>query len=72
MRGGTQIFVKTLAGKTIEPSDSIDDVKQKIQDKEYTSHQINSVLSPLASNRRGDGRTLADYNIQRESTLSEP
>ena len=33
-----QIFVKTLTGKTItlevEPSDSIDNVKQKIQDKE--------------------------------------
>jgi len=36
LRGGMQIFVKTLTGKTItlevEPSDSIDNVKQKIQD----------------------------------------
>merc|ERR1711967_193878 len=38
LRGGMQIFVKTLTGKTItldvEPSDTIDNVKQKIQDKE--------------------------------------
>ena len=38
LRGGMQIFVKTLTGKTItlevEASDSIDNVKQKIQDKE--------------------------------------
>jgi ubiquitin C len=38
LRGGMQIFVKTLTGKTItlevEPQDSIDNVKQKIQDKE--------------------------------------
>jgi ubiquitin C len=38
LRGGVQIFVKTLSGKTItlevEPSASIDNVKAKIQDKE--------------------------------------
>jgi ubiquitin C len=38
LRGGMQIFVKTLTGKTItlevESSDTIENVKQKIQDKE--------------------------------------
>ncbi|PWA38971.1 polyubiquitin [Artemisia annua] len=74
LRGGMQIFVKTLCGKTItlevKSSETVRNVKALIQYKEGIPQDQHILTFPVGRGKQlEDKRTFADYNVQPGTTL---
>ena len=71
--GGMEIFIKTLTGKTItlkveaDGSDTIENVKTKIQDKEGVPPDQQRLI--YVGEEMENWKTLSDYKVQKESTI---
>lgn len=66
-----QLFIKTLRGRTIvvevDEAAAIDNLKEAIYEKEGVHPNHQRLL--FAGKQLEEGRTLLDYQIQKESTL---
>ena len=71
LRGGMQVFVKTLTGKTItvdvEPDESVESLKAKIQEKEGVSPDQQRII--FGGKQLDSLKSLSDYDIDDDSTL---
>jgi len=71
LRGGMQVQVKTLTGKTIaidvEPDESIESLKAKIQEKEGIAVDQQRIL--FGGKQLDSLKSLSDYDIDDDSTL---